>query len=70
MEDQSNITSICLFQSNSLAKFLKAMNFLAWTVSGIRDYVTHPVHKAAERTHLWDYTSICNPEMQCNVFNA
>ena len=71
MEDQSNSTSICLFQSNSLAKFLKAMNFFAWTVSGTRDYVTHPVHKAAERTHLWDYTSICNPaQMQCNVFNA
>lgn len=52
MEDQSNSTSICLFESNSLAKFLKEMNLLAWTVCGIRDYVPLPVHQAAGRTPL------------------
>ena len=39
-EDQSNSTSICLFQSDSLTKFLKETNLLVWTVSlasGISD---------------------------------
>lgn len=67
MEDQSNSTSICLFQSNSLAKFLKETNLLVWTISlasGISN--TPSVHKAAGHTPLGLRIHL-PPQPRCNA---